>query len=799
MVDRVREAELSYLKRVSRKGLSESARARLDVREQELSRPSYSGGMNLQFELKDESGKVVAQATTKETLERLAQKRSARTVRRFQDPTGRRIGPTKERAEDISRGATARQAITGVSTAKDIYTSDTVIRRSPESQEGASVNYTSDTVIRRSPESQEGASVKSPASKVADRGTPGIRPAGRVSDKMLSDRQRAILSQGEKNPLLREVERPATTPIRSTFKSDFYSIAGQRERFVAAFTAPTKIFQALTKTGPFRQGTSGKSAIAPEIRGSAPGEILESTLGTPKRAAITIATAPFSFGKVRAAAKGATMTGRIAESVISPATKSKIFKNTLRLGGGFIAGERVATGTVSFAGRTAQGNEGELYRAGAFKGALSVGREAEREVIAKGGIRIPGTQKSISLAGITNEVIPGSPEILAKSKFLRETFPSLNRAAAASQARRDAFRQQALARGLRGRDVEDFVRLGERQAKAEVVGSFAGQSIFSGGIELVGRQVFANRLLGSTVDRNKAFRKVAKKVFLPLMGFGTLEGAGQEFIVQRARGDTRPKSTRAFEIITGGLFGAVSAPLLGSPIAAASATNRKGTAFVLQRLGDVIDPTEPVGDILASGATRVAGRYRRVTPLGVGSVTRGDVISFGVSGRAGTINPNVASRTSTRTNVRLPTSINTLFNTPIPVDQNTPIPVNQKTPVTIESDPRIIVPTGVNQQAPTNNPTQVFSDVNINVTNPVSLFTPVPVSTVQSTFPLPVPPLFPSGTGRGGGSGRRGRVYVRELEVGQQFARKILGTGIFGESQVPKTFKNGKKRKRSKK
>lgn len=734
--------------------------------------PSNGGGEQI-YELVDEEGKVIAQSKNREALEKFKAEQEGRVARtrvsRVTDDTGMRVGPTRARAALVSRGATPRQALEGVS-----------IAPRPEAPPSQFEIIGRELVSERAAREQKFAGSELRGREI---------PFPRAGAPTPSARQAAVLEKAERSPLLSrvgagQVDR-AQKPV-STFKEPFFSVAGQKERF-GNVGATFGFIGESVRTGQFTRPVP----VAPEVQDTTIGVAAQVT-STP----VGIVSAPFAGARVRGAAKAGivaferTRAGSfLARGLASPPVK------LLGPAGASIIGTSEAR---EFVARSAPAEQRAVI--GVFGGSQQVAEEARIGALAVGGRKVPGIGE-VTFASAAETISPFARRQLAKTP-LRNVFTSLQRTG--EEAFQTELRAEATRKGLVGPQAEAFVGLGTRLGKATPAISFAGQAALSGGVELTGQGAFGKVLPALGVIKKKG---VARKTFFTvaptLFGLGAFEGAGQEVIAQRSVGDARSVPVRSFDVGISAVGGAVSATILGGGIAAASVAGRTGTRRALTTFGNIIDPTEPVGDVLESSFSKAAARatskpFRRV---GVRAVSATEV-TFGITSPTPGITsptPGITLSSAAPVGTMVPGVQTPISKTPVVSRVDLPVPLEKRvaTATEIPVTPETIVPTPSDPLTdPFVPPSQVSTQVTTPALTPAFVFAPVPVATPQSPVLPVLPPVFPFGTGTGGKKKQKRSQFANELAIGREFL-KDLGVTI-PLAFLPTGKKKGKRKRRKK-
>ena len=377
----------------------------------------------------------------------------------------------------------------------------------------------------------------------------------------------------------------------------------------------------------------------------------------------------------------------------------------------------------------------------------------------------------------------------------------------------DVFVQQGKAKGLGGKELENYVAAGKRELATASITEATTLLAISSTTERAGRKMFdvAFNKIGSIAKKDIAATSV--KAGIPILSsLGFMEGFSQQVAQQEARFDERKlldtKATRSnniagFEFKTNrlqeaagmGVLGGVSAATIGSAIIGFS-FNKKGVSKAIEWSANILDPFEKPGDIVANRIDNVAEflGYKVAKPKVV-------VLNEPTAIFSGNLAPTSTQSSGKRAKVSLPSilpinsyttsyspngyvgvPIPTVIPTETPTDNDTPIFIPTETP----TDTNTIIPTTTNTNTFTNTNTNTFTD-----TFSQSITFNTPVVTPQVRLPPPLPFMFPSGSG-GGGSGRIGKKskFINELEVGKQLLGELTG----GNLNIGKIYKNVKPR-----
>lgn len=416
--------------------------------------------------------------------------------------------------------------------------------------------------------------------------------------------------------------------------------------------------------------------------------------------------------------------------------------------------------------------------ANAFLNAQQSMQAAESQKVAGNAFKIPFTSRSLSLKSMAFEGIPGAqmiPGISSEKAFI------------------NSARQQAANLGLSGRESDAFVQASLRERRAGSVGEVLG--LVSAGFvtEEAGRQAFANLNKVPVFNSGKFSWQGFKQGFRVIAPLGAIEGPVQTSVQSRARG----REATPFELAFSSVFGATSAGTLGGGIygAAGKPLTRKG----LSAIGNIMDPTEYPGDVLAD----VNRALRKAT----GEVIKEPRVPvIGINPMVPNIGSNTQAKTKSTINVKAkekssrPPVFSDVFNLEsiigVPSDSTTPTPVPIGTPVNVPIT------------TPVNVPSDVPSNVLTNINTPVSVNTPtsVPISVAAFTPmgrlppPLLLPGLgFPQETKGSGGRGNKQSIFVNELAAGQALLGSLLGGNVGRQMRQDAVLLNKQLYKQSKK
>jgi hypothetical protein len=410
----------------------------------------------------------------------------------------------------------------------------------------------------------------------------------------------------------------------------------------------------------------------------------------------------------------------------------------------------------------------------------------DKQIQAQGGFNVPFTDKQINaksllmnLPGVT--VIPGlrnifGQEVTTSTAMLEQDL--VGRGATPQEA-------ATLAAGIRreqtGREYSNLA-------------SF----IFGGAvIEEGGRRIFVQRfeelgVQGLKLPGNKASGKLFGEGFKIIAPLGVVEGVTQYSTQQQSR----EQEISGKGLLVSGAAGGVFAGVLGGSIVAT--VGRPGPNFALRSLGNLADPTEYPGDLLATGGEKLLTRVTGINipqPTVIRTINPLDSLSFAPTSPTQTKGKNKAASRETISfpQLNIPTPDIQIFNKPTSQNKKTPtgtpIPITQRTPVPTPST--IPTPLNVfNLQSPTQFNTQT------NVNTPFTIFAPVNVASSQLLIPPPIPFTFPN-FGSGGGRGNRKIGYVNELAQAAYLFTDSLGVSPL--ATLSRVSKKPKKEPKAKK
>jgi hypothetical protein len=433
---------------------------------------------------------------------------------------------------------------------------------------------------------------------------------------------------------------------------------------------------------------------------------------------------------------------------------------------------------------------------------FNVARKAERAKLQSaggfGGI-INSVGFEIGLSGNPDVFTAAAAQELRNRKILSDTAP------ASLEAMRAGTKEGTIAATL-------------------AVGAFSEQT----------GQLAMQRAFGS--GEKATFKTFAANIFPAGVG----EGFGQTLVSQENVGDLRTGTkfftereqvnlfglvkaplTRFEEAAAGGIFGGVTAGFLGGAIGSAAAKGQKSRQFLLESIGNILDPTEKPSDILQDiivGTSKDTVRINKFTgvPVMVNAFSNTPVKTTvqsnmptqvkRVKARANTpvtleslVGNYVPVNTLTdvpagevRNNVfsfdgfRKPTMVDTFITAP--VNDVIPVPVNSDVPIPVNTD--IPVPVSTNTVTNTATTTNIFTNVPTNIFTNVP--TNVPVFTDVLNAPLPLPISMPSGAGSTKGVGRKQRTaFLDELALSNN-----IFLGNFGiNPYTPKVIRTTTRRK----
>jgi len=419
-------------------------------------------------------------------------------------------------------------------------------------------------------------------------------------------------------------------------------------------------------------------------------------------------------------------------------------------------------------------------------------------------------------------VIPGT-NIVVSPKGLAQEIPLIDLLVLDKEAGRARLRELGKIRGLKGQDLESFIKAGESAVQAESIGEAFAFFTTEASSEFFGQNII-NRILNKPqkVPVNKLFSTFSKKTVLPFVALGNIEGASQEIIQQKGRGE----EFNPFQVALASVTGGASSGILGTSIGGLSlegqvllntgkkAGGRIGGARILETVANIADPYEKPADLLIGGLGKVAGKSKdpRIrglffTPT-ISVQDTAEKATFGkqtetakqnIEKQMNTLQLNIVSdinnqvKTLTPTTSKAPTQtdVRNLVKSSIQVSTKQETPTKVKTPE--ETIQNILTPT--EQQTETR--TDITSQTPINTF--VNINTPVTTPQLRIPPPLPlVPNLFGGGTGGGKVKGVR---FVNEIafsrNVFKELNKGVVAGGLFNALVFGK--KQEKKEKTKKK
>lgn len=402
-------------------------------------------------------------------------------------------------------------------------------------------------------------------------------------------------------------------------------------------------------------------------------------------------------------------------------------------------------------------------------------QESRTNIQETGGIGIPGTTKQVSTRSIINDItlFGGGESRLGLSSSKKEFIASVEEQ---TKGLPESERKQILNKALKAR----------AQRGVAEIGGFVG---ISGIIERTGRNIFAQRLVGKTIPKEKVTFELFTKGFGVVAPLGIIEGAAQERFQQDIRGRERNFSDIAYM----GGFGGLSAGIIGGGIVGLAPLNPAKSKALLYT-SYIADPYELAGDkaatLFGKAKGRVTGRYDIDTiinvPKGPGTVTF----------TAQTTGKKKGSVAKPRSGIFTPSNI--LINTFTP-EGGIFIPSDTLSENPSKPKPAPSVPTDPITGTPINTPTDIFTNVfggtntNTQTETITNTFTPVtniniPVATPIMRIPPPIIPSLGLGSGQGlGTSNLLNRTVVNELSIGTALLTSLTATNGRSQSK-PKSY-----------
>lgn len=167
-----------------------------------------------------------------------------------------------------------------------------------------------------------------------------------------------------------------------------------------------------------------------------------------------------------------------------------------------------------------------------------------------------------------------------------------------------AAKQEAIKQGFNQQTAGQIAKdLGKMRAGGEL-GSFVGVVGLSAAVEKAGQQIIGKSVSkavagqkGIEIGLKKGFQIAAKET-PKFIGLGIFEGGLSQAAIDVGRG----QKVTPERVALGALGGAVSAPILGVPILAGGIARgplAKGISKGLYAIGGALDPSEPLGDVIA--------------------------------------------------------------------------------------------------------------------------------------------------------------------------------------------------------
>lgn len=313
-----------------------------------------------------------------------------------------------------------------------------------------------------------------------------------------------------------------------------------------------------------------------------------------------------------------------------------------------------------------------------------------------------------------------------------------------------------------------------RQRKFRGFGEVVGVAGFNITSEIAGAGFLSSSKLFTSGVRNLSQREAAKRLFgtgfVQIGKAGFIEGAGSQVVQNIGRAE----QIKPGQVLGAGAFGFATAGVLGGSVAGLaplSPTASKG----LYGVALITDPFEIVGDVGAAGLRKAGSRIPSPSISKSQSDAGKTLFGFGPSGRI-TQGPTF-SRAPNITRTPSFTQANVFTGTFTPTTSTTS---KVKGPFTFTGTFSNVGAFGNTFTNPFAGLTNTKTSTNIPSAVGTPTFTGVPTTIPLARLP---PPLIPPGIltgGRGQSGGKKGRKYVKELDIGLEVIKRFTGKGTRG-------------------